>query len=144
MPKKKIHVEKSVTSASFEVGKILKMNMTKEEGLVIKDDFQTRLKYFVIIGQTADNGIVGVFLVNSKEDTKAMDYQFPLYEKDYPYILEYDSYLNCNIIFKLDKVKVYNEALEIGQLTEKDLNLVIHIIKTSDAIKITEKKQFGF
>ena len=145
MKTNKLHNEKPITSQSFEVGKILKMDITKNEGLIIKDNYQSRLKFFVVIGQKINEGIVGVFLINSKINPKALaDYQFPLNMKDYSDVLIYDSYLDCSDIFVLDKVKIYNNGLEIGKLTEKDLKLVIYTIERSEILTPIEKSDYGF
>ena len=140
-----IHKETKVTADTIKAGKILKMPLEEEDGITVKGDYSSALKYFVVIGQVINHGIVGVFLVNSKINPKAMvDYQFPLYEKDYPDVLEYDSYLDCGNLFELNKIKLMKEGLEIGELTEKDFEIVIEIIEKSEVISQKEKKKFGF
>ena len=143
--KKVIHQEKPITSNSFEVGKILKMNLNKDDGIIVKYPYSSNLKYFVVIGQVLDYGIVGAFLINSEVNPKTLeDYQFPLYEKDYPEVLEHNSFLNCSDLFELNKIKIINEGFEIGQLTKKDLELVIHTIETSEVLSTKDKKKYGF
>jgi len=140
-----VHNEKSITSCSFEVGKILKMNLVRNDGIFLKHPIISKEKYFVVIGQIINDGIVGVFLINSEANIKApQDYQFPLSMSDYPDILVRNSFLNCGQLFELDKIKIINEGVEIGQLTERDLELVTHTIKTSEVLSEKEKKKFGF
>jgi len=139
------HNEKQITVDSLEVGKILKMRFYTDDGIVIDKAYESRLKYFVVIGQIINHGIVGAFLINSNINPKALiDYQFPLFVKDYPDILKYNSYLDCSDIFELDKVKIIKSGLEIGKLTEKDLQLVIETIVTSEVLSLKDKKKYGF
>jgi len=139
------HNEKPITYDSFEVGKILKMNLDRNDGIFLKRPIISKEKYFVVIGQIINDGIVGVFLINSEANIKApQDYQFPLNAKDYPDILTHDSFLNCGQLFELDKIKIINEGIEIGRLIDRDLELVIHTVKTSEALSDKEKKKFGF
>ena len=140
-----IHKETIVTASTIKAGKILKMPLEKEDGVTIKGNYNSTLKYFVVIGQVVNHGIVGVFLINSKVNPKAMvEYQFPLFEKDYPDVLEYNSFLDCGNIFELSKIKLMKEGLEIGELTEKDFGIVIEIIEKSEVISQKDKKKFGF
>ena len=138
------HNEKQITTDSFEIGKILKMNFDRTDGIIINHPFNNRLKYFVVIGQSLNEGIVGALLINSKISSKTLeDYQFPLHKKDYPDILKYNSFLDCCCLFELDKIKIVNKGFEIGKLIEKDLKMIIHTVKECEIISTKNKKKFG-
>jgi hypothetical protein len=144
MPYMPIHI----TDASFAPGKVLRMDLTEEDGLILKNGAKDRAKFFIVIGQDIDQGIVGSLLINSNINPNAirtkelLDCQFPLKSKDYNF-LDHDSYLNCSKIFPLDKVKIRQEAKEIGSLNAGDLSLVIDHIKNSEVISMKEKKRYS-
>lgn len=150
MPSSEKHNEKQITSDSFQVGKILKMRLDEEDGIILKGGYIDRLKYFVVIGQVLNDGIIGAFLINSHINeniisTKTLlDCQFPLKKQDYPEILTRNSYLDCSDFFEISRIKILKLGCEIGQLTDADLTLVVQFIETTEVFSAKEKKRFGF
>jgi len=136
-----------ITDASFAQGKVLRMDLTEDDGLILRKGRRDRSKFFVVIGEDIDRGIVGSLLINSNINANAvctrelLDCQFPLKSSDYDF-LDHDSYLNCSKIFPLDKVKIRQEANEAGNLSSKDLPLVIDHIINSEVISMKEKKRY--
>jgi hypothetical protein len=133
--------------ASFLTGKVLKMNLTEEDGIVLKDGAEGRNKYFVVVGCDVDNGLVGSLLVNSNINENAintkelLDCQFPLKKKDYDF-LKYDSYLDCSKLFELSKVKILGRGVEKGELTSDDKQLVLEHLRNSEVISTKLKKRY--
>jgi hypothetical protein len=139
---------KQITDNSFSTGKVLKMPLTEEDGIVLKGNAKERHKYIAVIGQDKDNSLIGSLLVNSNinenviKTKKLLDCQFPLKEKDYDF-LDHDSYLNCSKLFELSKIEIINKATEEGELTSKDRELVREHILNSEVISTKQKKRFN-
>ncbi|GHT47363.1 hypothetical protein AGMMS49965_25380 [Bacteroidia bacterium] len=139
---------KNITDSSFSTGKVLKMPLTAEDGLTLKEGETARLKYFTVIGQDINHGMIGSLLINSNINVKVnrtrefVDAQYPLKKSDYVF-LHHDSFLNCRQIFSLGKIKILREAKEVGELTSRDRTLVIDYVKNSEAILMKQKKQYN-
>ncbi|MBD8390375.1 hypothetical protein [Dysgonomonas sp. BGC7] len=142
--------EAQITDKSFTKGKILKMAFDKSDGISIKGEYKHRNKYFVVLGEIPNDGIVGTFFINSEINENIintkdlLDCQFPLKEKDYTQLLKYDSYLDCSELFEINKVKIKNIGVEIGSLTKRDNELVTEHIENSKVLTPKQKKKFGF
>jgi hypothetical protein len=57
--------KKTVTENDFSVGTILYMSLDVNDGIIPKDGFFDRKKYFVVIGFTPEGNAIGALLVNS-------------------------------------------------------------------------------
>jgi len=140
-------MEKQITDASFSTGKVLKMSLTEDDGIILKNKAIQRPKYFVVVGQDIENGLIGSLLINSNVNknvinTKTLlDCQFPLQKKDYDF-LQYDSYLDCSELFELDKIKILQKGMEVGELTSKDCMLVMEHLRYSEVISPKLKKRY--
>ena len=139
---------KQITDNSFSTGKVLKMALTEDDGVVLRDNAKERYKFFSVIGQDKDKGLVGSLLINSNVNenvinTKELqDCQFPLRKKDYDF-LSYDSYLDCSELFELDKIKIKRTGTEEGELTQKDRVLVLEHLRDSEFISTKLKKRYN-
>jgi len=140
-------MEKQITDDSFSTGKVLKMALTEDEGIVLKNRAIQRLKYFVVIGQDIENGLIGSLLINSNVNknvinTKTLlDCQFPLQEKDYDFLI-YNSYLDCSELFELDKIKIMQKGMEAGELTSRDRMSVMEHLRYSEVISQKLKRRY--
>jgi len=140
-------MEKQITDASFSTGKVLRMSLTEDDGIILKNKAIQRPKYFVVVGQDIENGLIGSLLINSNVNknvinTKTLlDCQFPLQKKDYDF-LQYDSYLDCSELFELDKIKILQKGMEVGELTSKDCMLVMEHLRYSEVISPKLKKRY--
>jgi hypothetical protein len=138
---------KQITDNSFFTGKVLKMALTEEDGIVLKNNATERNKYFAVIGQNQDKGLVGSLLVNSDVNTniintkELLDCQFPLQKDEYAF-LDYDSYLDCSELFEIDKIKILKKGTEEGELTEKDKALIMEHLRSSEFISTKLKKRY--
>lgn len=141
------NTEKRITDDSFTTGKILKMALMEDDGIVLKNSAVQRNKYFTVIGQDKDNGLIGSLLINSDVNknvinTKVLlDCQFPLQKNDYNF-LNYNSYLDCSELFELDKIKILQKGMEVGELTSKDKRLVMEHLRDSEVISAKLKKRY--
>ena len=64
MTKKKMTVP--ITEQSFAIGKVLEMDLDATDGIALKDDYDKRRKYFVVLAEIKEDSIVGAFLINSE------------------------------------------------------------------------------
>ena len=139
-----------IQDSSFDRGKILSMPFDESDGIVVKGGYQEHRKHFVVLGVSENDSIIGAFFINSivntnvKKTHKQLSGQFPLKQKDYPTILEYDSKLDCSDLIEVDKIKILSIGNEIGQLTTCDMDMVFLHIEESELISAKQKKRFGF
>lgn len=144
------HEERPITDKSFNIGSVLKMKLDESDGLVLRDKYDTRRKYFVVLGEVIDDGIIGVFLINSDINknvlnTKGLvDSQVTLTKDNYPKILDYDSLLDCSDILEINKNKIRDIGKQIGELKTSDKKIVIDTIEKSEIITPKQKKRLGF
>lgn len=108
-----------VDMSSVKVGDIIYVSLNEEDGLILKDGYDSRRKYIVVIGFTPEGVAIGALLINSKIDSskrteELLNCQYLLLVCNYRNILDYDSWLDCSDIFELSKLKI----------TEKNGNLI--------------------
>lgn len=138
-----------VNISSVKIGDIIYVPLDEEDGLVLKDGYNTRKKYIVIIGFTSEGVAVGALLINSKIDPskrtqELLGCQYPLLHRHYPTILDYDSWLDCSDIFELSGVKIIRKnGLLKGCLTDDDRERVMAFLKETDVIDNITKRRFG-
>lgn len=132
----------------LKVGTIIYVEMDKNDGLVLNDGYPTRLKYVVVAGSKSDRKEVCAVLVNTDADySDAPDWkaeQYPLLQKNYPEVLDYDSWLDCTDPKTLTVRKLKAKKAEVkGCLTTDDLKAVMTKLKNSDFIDPHTKKVYG-
>jgi hypothetical protein len=132
----------------LKVGTIIYVEMDKNDGLVLNDGYPTRLKYVVVAGSKSDRKEVCAVLVNTDADySDAPDWkaeQYPLLQKNYPGVLDYDSWLDCTDPKTLTVRKLKAKKAEVkGSLTTDDLKAVMTKLKNSDFINDHTKKVYG-
>jgi len=138
---------KQISDDSFSMGKVLRMALTEDDGIVLKNSAVQRTKYFVVVGHDQDNGLIASLLVNSNVNENVintkmlLDCQFPLRKNDYGF-LHYDSYLDCSELFELNKIKILQNGMEIGELTSRDRMLVVEHLRDSEVISAKLKKRY--
>lgn len=55
--------------SSVKVGDIIYVSLNEEDGLILKDEYDSRRKYIVVIGFTPEGVAIGALLINSKIDS---------------------------------------------------------------------------
>lgn len=68
---------------------------------------------------------------------------FPLKLKDYPSILDYDSWLDCSQLFRIAKKKVLSRGEFCGNIIQSDWDLILPFLRETEAISNKEKREFG-
>lgn len=58
-----------VDMSSVKVGDIIYVSLNEEDGMILKDGYDSRRKYFVVIGFTPEGVAIGALLINSKIDS---------------------------------------------------------------------------
>jgi len=132
----------------LQVGSVIYVEMDKNDGIVLKDGYTTRLKYVVVAGAKSNKKEVGVLLINSNADYSSdsdwISNQYPLKQSNYSNFLDRDSWIDCTdpkeITLRKMKAK---KAIKVGILTDDDMKAVQQIVKDSDFIDEHFKKVYG-
>lgn len=136
------------SAADLTVGTVVYVEMDKNDGLTLTSGYTTRLKYVVVAGAKSDHKEVCAVLVNTDADfSDDPDWradQYPLLQRNYPGILDYDSWLDCTDPKTLTVRKLKAKKAEVkGRLTDDDLRAVMTKLKNSEVISERIKKLYG-
>ncbi len=131
----------------IQIGDIIYVEMDRNDGIVLVDGYDTRLKYIVVAGSKSDKKEFAVVLINSEadfsEDPDWQGEQYLLRHSDYAGVLEHDSWIDCTDpkILSLRKMKA-KKASKKGYLVERDLVNVTQKLKNSEFIDERTKKVY--
>lgn len=139
-----------VNVSSVKIGDIIYVPLDEEDGLILKNGYDNRNKYIVIIGFTPSGMAIGALLINSeinsfkKRSKELLNCQYPLLVRNYRNILTYDSWLDCSDIFEISilKIKEKNGKLK-GCLIPEYRKRVTEFLKETDVFDNATKKRFG-
>lgn len=140
---------KQADMAAVKIGDIIYVALDEDDGLILRDGYETRKKYIVIIGFTPEGIAIGALLINSridrsKQTEELWNCQYPLLRRNYPGILNYDSWLDCSDIFEVSKDKITGRAgLFKGTLIAEDKERVMDFLRTTDVIDNVTKRRYG-
>jgi hypothetical protein len=136
--------------ANITVGSIYRMSMDEEQDVTPKDGMKFRPKYFIIIGSAEYGYYIAYVLINKSINKnyiytkELLDCQYPLSTKDYPRIFKINpSYVNLARIREIELTKLVANAEFCGELTVKDLPLILDSIRNSRVITTKEKRRYG-
>lgn len=139
-----------VDMSSVKIGDIIYVPLDEEDGLILKNGYDDRKKYIVIIGFTPEGVAIGALLINSEIDSskkrseELLNSQYPLLVRNYRSILDYDSWLDCSDIFELSKLKITEKDGKLkGCLTPEDRERVMEFLKETDVFDNATKKRYG-
>ena len=139
-----------VDMSSVKIGDIIYVPLDEEDGLILKNGYDDRKKYIVIIGFTPEGVAIGALLINSEIDSskkrseELLNCQYPLLVRNYRSILDYDSWLDCSDIFELSKLKITEKAGKLkGCLTPEDRERVMEFLKETEVFDNATKKRYG-
>ena len=138
-----------VTLEKITIGALIEANLGEEDGLVLKNGRNSRLKKIIIIGFDKTFALCfGSILINSDKSPRSdysLEYlrtQYLLNHEDYPSFLKYDSYVDCGKLFAFPMEKLQTGRY-CGELIQKDLEGIFEILETTDTLTTKEKKRFG-
>jgi hypothetical protein len=143
---KKLHSQMKMTSDDLKKGCIVYMSLNRNDGLTIDSKYNTRNKFFVIIGVTTDGKIIGSILINTKpaqHNEEILKCQYPLKQANYRDVLEHNSWIDCSEIFSFDKERIIRDGEKRGFLIDEDIQFVINTIRETELIDNNTKKQLG-
>lgn len=139
-----------VDMSSVKIGDIIYVPLDEEDGLILKNGYDDRKKYIVIIGFTSEGVAIGALLINSEIDSskkrseELLNSQYPLLVRNYRSILDYDSWLDCSDIFELSKLKITEKDGKLkGCLTPEDRERVMAFLKETEVFDNATKKRYG-
>lgn len=144
--KKKKKTFPQVKKENLVRGNVIYIPLSAEEGLVVTGGYTERKKFVTIIGETSDGFVIGSLLINTDPHDATPELgacQFPLKLKDYPSILDYDSWLDCSQLFRIAKKKVLSRGGFCGSIIQSDWDLIVPFLRETEAISTKEKREFG-
>ena len=115
-----------VVSNDVQLGDVYKIELSKADGIIPKNGYDTRDKFFVVLGFDEQGNVYGGILFNSKINqnlpTLIKDYHMPISAKDYPFLL-HDSFLNCTKIFPATSTHLM-KGEKLGTINTADFELI--------------------
>ncbi|EFN91249.1 hypothetical protein HMPREF9018_0944 [Prevotella amnii CRIS 21A-A] len=118
-------IDKAV-SDEVRLGDVYKIELSKADGIIPKNGYDTRDKFFVVLGFDEQGNVYGGILFNSKINqnlpTLIKDYHIPISAKAYPF-LSHDSFLNCTKIFSATSTHLM-KGEKLGTINTTDFELI--------------------
>ena len=141
--------EHEVTEERLVRGALILTILSEEDGLTFNNGRTSKPKRLVVIGIDKRQELCyGSVLVNTKMNPKAsfsdefLSAQYLLQQKNYSDFLDYDSFVDCGVIFSIPLQKL-KSGTYYGLLNEEDLSSIVNILETTDTLSTKQKKQFG-
>lgn len=141
--------EHEVTEERLIRGALILTILSEEDGLTFNNGRTSKPKRLVVIGIDKRQELCyGSVLVNTKMNPKAsysdefLSAQYLLQQKNYSDFLDYDSFVDCGVIFSIPLQKL-KSGTYYGLLNEEDLSSIMDILETTDTLSTKQKKQFG-
>lgn len=131
-------------------GDIFKMRLTHEEGIVPKNEGDIdRDKYFIVLGKTVTNFIIGFVVINTNVNSNiSLELQrlhYPISASKYPF-LEKNRFVCCAELKEITSENFasrYEGDGRFGVLSDDDLRFVIGALKESPLTTLKQLKKFG-
>ncbi|KGF44959.1 hypothetical protein HMPREF0647_04720 [Prevotella bivia DNF00320] len=137
-------IDKAV-SDEVRLGDVYKIELSKADGIIPKNGYDTRDKFFVVLGFDEQGNVYGGILFNSKINqnlpTLIKDYHMPISAKVYPF-LSHDSFLNCTKIFSLTSTHLM-KGEKLGTINTTDFELICSTVCSYPNAVPRELKRFG-
>lgn len=141
--------QREVTEERIKIGALIRTILSENDGLTFKDGRKEKPKRLVVIGVDRETALCfGSVLVNTKPSPKAeyseeyLSAQYELKQKDYPELLQYNSYVDCGELFSISIEKL-KQGEFFGFLNDEDCKGIFDILETSDIFSTKQKKRYG-
>ena len=141
--------EHEVTEERLVRGALILTILSEEDGLTFNNGRTSKPKRLVVIGIDKKQELCyGSVLVNTKMNPRAsysdefLSAQYLLQQKNYSDFLDYDSFVDCGVIFSIPLQKLKSGKYYV-LLNEEDLSSIMDILETTDTLSTKQKKQFG-
>lgn len=138
-----------ITEEKLVIGRIIQIELNEQDGLVLKNGYNTRRKFIIIVGVDADKYYYATILINSDEydfTDEILEAQYYIFQKDYPHFLDIEkerSYVDCSQIKPIARNRLINEGKDKQCINSKDLEEIFNVLKGTGTIPNKEKKRFG-
>lgn len=146
----KMHEDARVKKGEINIKDIIKVTLTREDGLTLNGPYSTRDKFIVIVGKNENGDLLGSLIINHEVATfiqtneEMFNAQYLLQQQSYPSFLKQDSWLDCTELFVLSGQKIEERNGEkVAELNQDDFDRVKNTIATTDFIDSSEKLRFG-
>ena len=134
-----------VVSDNVQLGDVYKIELSRADGIIPKNGYDTRDKFFVVLGFDEQGNVYGGILFNSKINqnlpTLIKDYHMPISAKAYPFLL-HDSFLNYTKIFSVTSTHLW-KGEKLGTINTDDFDLICSTVCSYPNAVPLELKRFG-
>lgn len=145
----KEHKEALINSV-VKRGSVFRMKLTRDEGVIPKNEGDTdRNKYFIILGFDDSGSAIGFVLINTKiHRDLSMDLQrlqYPIYPQKYSFLKKI-RYVDCSEIKSIQRDKfnsLFSAEKDFGLIDDQDMELIIECVKNSPVVTPKILKRFG-
>ena len=123
------------------IGNVYKIPMNEEDGITVKDDYDFRNKYIIVLGVDGKNNILGVVVTNSQINLlhHEFDFQYEIKQEKYEEIFEKDSYVDCSKLYSVYEGRI--KYKKKGKINIDDYDAIVNKVrKHPDITKRTLKK----
>ncbi|MEZ7710487.1 hypothetical protein [Prevotella pallens] len=139
----------TLTSGLITPGEIYRLKLTEQEGVKPKKEGDDgRNKYFVVLGSTDDNELIGFVLINSEINRKLpqeiQTLHYKITAQDYPF-LKKDRYLCCSELKQIESSvffkRCHNKA--VATLSDEHLEIIKRFLAQSPKVSLATMHTFG-
>lgn len=134
-----------LAAKTVKVGDVYEITMTESNGIKPKAGYESRNKYFIVLGFDNEGRVYGGVIINSRINqnlpTRLKIYHMPISHVKYPF-LRYDSFVDC-VRLKIVFPQKFNEWIYLGEIDDNDVRLIIGTIKESPAESEEHLASFG-
>lgn len=140
------HLKNAVVVQNIKVGSVFRVfdNSTNPP----------KIKRFIVVGTSSDSIVLAIVYINTEinpflfttPELKSLHYPIAAASRSY---IDHDSFVDCSQLIEKTEETLRSEYLKdmkinIGELSQVDLNSILGIIKKSRTIDLKTKKKFGF
>ena len=129
-----------VTEDKLTIGALVETVLGEEDGLILSGLRKQRTKKMVVVGIDKDEALCfGSVLVNSLMNPRSeysdeyLQAQYLIKKENYPDFLEYDSYVDCAILFSIPVQKLLRGKY-FGILNDDDRRGIFEVLETTETL----------
>ena len=108
------------------VGDVYKITMSQADGIITKDGYAVRDKFFVVLGFDEQGNVYGGIVLNSKINPNlppiVKQYHMPISAGNYTF-LSHDSFLNCSKMMTTTSTRLM-QGKKVGTINDDDLEMI--------------------
>lgn len=115
-----------IVQDEVRVGDVYKITMSQADGITPKGGYETRDKYFLVLGFDDHGNVYGGIVFNSKINPYlppiVKHYHMPILACDYPFLL-HNSFLNCSQLMQTSSTRLL-QGDKVGAIKKSDFELI--------------------